>query len=164
MISSTLKLLSMILLRNLPTLEQIYQLFMGTSETKTRSLKQLKIMVSLGQSMLEEWSMTDALLPTHLNISASIFVAQRCLLLDALGKCGVKMVVQASTRSVYGQRLDNKIKLDESSERRKSRPINPYGASKVGADERRIKISSSDPDTSSTAHTRSSDTDNLSCC
>ena len=53
------------------------------------------------------------------------------LLLDALGKCGVKMVVQASTRSAFGQRKDNNTKLDESADRR---PINPYGASKVGAD------------------------------
>jgi len=53
------------------------------------------------------------------------------MLLDALGKCGVKMVVQASTRSVYGQRVDNTIKLDETADRR---PVNPYGATKVGAD------------------------------
>ena len=53
------------------------------------------------------------------------------LLLDALGKCGVKMIVQASTRSVFGQRKDNSTKLKEDADRR---PINPYGASKVGAD------------------------------
>lgn len=53
------------------------------------------------------------------------------MLLDALGKCGVKMVVQASTRSVFGQRKDNNTKLKEDADRR---PINPYGASKVGAD------------------------------
>jgi len=53
------------------------------------------------------------------------------LLLDALGKCGVRMVVQASTRSVFGQRADNDILLDENAPRR---PINPYGASKVAAD------------------------------
>ena len=53
------------------------------------------------------------------------------MLLDALGKCGVKMVVQASTRSVFGQRADNSTKLKEDAVRR---PINPYGASKVGAD------------------------------
>jgi len=53
------------------------------------------------------------------------------LLLDALGKCGVKMVVQASTRSVFGQRADNTLSLNEHADRR---PINPYGASKVGAD------------------------------
>mmetsp|Transcript_7650 Transcript_7650/g.10901 ORF Transcript_7650/g.10901 Transcript_7650/m.10901 type:complete len:394 (+) Transcript_7650:81-1262(+) len=52
-------------------------------------------------------------------------------LLDALGKCGVKMVVQASTRSVFGQRTNNDVTLDERADRR---PINPYGASKVGAD------------------------------
>lgn len=53
------------------------------------------------------------------------------LLLDALGKCGVRMVVQASTRSVFGQRADNDTLLDEHAPRR---PINPYGASKVAAD------------------------------
>jgi UDP-glucuronate 4-epimerase len=53
------------------------------------------------------------------------------ILLDVLGKCGVKMVVQASTRSVYGQREDNTVHLDESADRR---PVNPYGASKVAAD------------------------------
>jgi UDP-glucuronate 4-epimerase len=53
------------------------------------------------------------------------------ILLDALGKCGVKMVVQASTRSVFGERIDNTVKLYESSERR---PVNPYGATKVAAD------------------------------
>lgn len=52
-------------------------------------------------------------------------------LLEALGKSGVKMVVQASTRSVFGQRSDNSTYLDENAERR---PINPYGASKVAAD------------------------------
>mmetsp|Transcript_3781 Transcript_3781/g.5775 ORF Transcript_3781/g.5775 Transcript_3781/m.5775 type:complete len:391 (-) Transcript_3781:131-1303(-) len=52
-------------------------------------------------------------------------------LLDTLGQCGVKMVVQASTRSVFGQRVNNEELLTENSERR---PINPYGASKVGAD------------------------------
>ncbi len=52
-------------------------------------------------------------------------------LLDALGASGVKMVVQASTRSVYGQREDNGACLTESADRR---PVNPYGASKVGSD------------------------------
>mmetsp|Transcript_11 Transcript_11/g.19 ORF Transcript_11/g.19 Transcript_11/m.19 type:complete len:366 (-) Transcript_11:228-1325(-) len=52
-------------------------------------------------------------------------------LLDALGKCGVKRVVQASTRSVFGQRVNNDTYLTETADRR---PINPYGASKVGAD------------------------------
>ena len=52
-------------------------------------------------------------------------------LLDALGQCGVKMVVQASTRSVFGQRDVNEVYLTEKSNRR---PVNPYGASKVGAD------------------------------
>ena len=52
-------------------------------------------------------------------------------LLDALGQCGVKMVVQVSTRSVFGQRDDNGIYLIEEAARR---PVNPYGASKVGAD------------------------------
>ena len=41
------------------------------------------------------------------------------------------MVVQASTRSVFGQRSDNAELLDETALRR---PINPYGVSKVGAD------------------------------
>ena len=54
-----------------------------------------------------------------------------CQLLDALGKCGVKMVVQASTRSVFGQRVDNDESLDENAARR---PINPYGVSKVASD------------------------------
>jgi len=53
------------------------------------------------------------------------------ILLDALGSSGVKMVVQASTRSVFGQRENNDIYLDEDADRR---PVNPYGASKVGAD------------------------------
>ena len=52
-------------------------------------------------------------------------------LLDALGQSGVKMVVQASTRSVFGQRKENEDNLTERADRR---PINPYGASKVGAD------------------------------
>ena len=52
-------------------------------------------------------------------------------LLDALGQCGVKMVVQASTRSVFGQRDVNEVYLTEKSN---LRPVNPYGASKVGAD------------------------------
>lgn len=52
-------------------------------------------------------------------------------LLDALGQCGVKMVVQASTRSVFCQRDVNEVYLTEKSNRR---PVNPYGASKVGAD------------------------------
>lgn len=52
-------------------------------------------------------------------------------LLAALGECGVKMVVQASTRSVYGEVKDNNTYLDEKSERR---PVNPYGAAKVGSD------------------------------
>ena len=52
-------------------------------------------------------------------------------LLAALGESGVKMVVQASTRSVYGERKDNGVHLTERAERR---PVNPYGASKIGAD------------------------------
>ena len=52
-------------------------------------------------------------------------------LLDALGASGVKMVVQASTRSVFGQREHNGACLTESADRR---PVNPYGASKVGSD------------------------------
>lgn len=52
-------------------------------------------------------------------------------LLSALGESGVKMVVQASTRSVFGQRDVNEVFLTEQSNRR---PVNPYGASKVGAD------------------------------
>ncbi len=51
--------------------------------------------------------------------------------LDALGKSGVKVAVQASTRSVYGERLDNDVYLTEKADRL---PVNPYGASKVGAD------------------------------
>ena len=38
------------------------------------------------------------------------------ILLDALGKCGVKMVVQASTRSVFGQRTNNGTILHETAE------------------------------------------------
>ena len=53
------------------------------------------------------------------------------ILLDALGKCGVKMVVQASTRSVFGQRTNNGTILHETADRRH---IKPYGATKVGAD------------------------------
>ena len=52
-------------------------------------------------------------------------------LYDALGQCGVKTVVQASTRSVFGQRDNNHTYLTESADRR---PVNPFGASKVGAD------------------------------
>ena len=52
-------------------------------------------------------------------------------LLDALGSSGVKVVIQASTRSVFGQRADNGVYLTEKADRR---PVNPYGASKVGAD------------------------------
>ena len=52
-------------------------------------------------------------------------------LLSALGESGVKMVVQASTRSVFGERDPNVAFLTEQSNRR---PINPYGATKVGAD------------------------------
>lgn len=52
-------------------------------------------------------------------------------LLDCLGRSGVKMVVQASTRSVFGQRADNSTLLTEKADRR---PVNPYGASKVGSD------------------------------
>mmetsp|Transcript_2593 Transcript_2593/g.3982 ORF Transcript_2593/g.3982 Transcript_2593/m.3982 type:complete len:354 (+) Transcript_2593:44-1105(+) len=52
-------------------------------------------------------------------------------LLDALGNSGVKHIVQASTRSVFGQRDDNDVCLTEKADRR---PVNPYGASKVGAD------------------------------
>ena len=51
-------------------------------------------------------------------------------LLSALGEMGVKMVVQASTRSTFGER-DNNIYLTEKSARR---PVNPYGATKVAAD------------------------------
>lgn len=53
-------------------------------------------------------------------------------LLDALGKCGVKMVVQASTTSVFGQRKANhRGKSQENVDRH---PINPYGASMAAAD------------------------------
>jgi len=68
---------------------------------------------------------------THPEEYIDVNIRGTAILLDALGKCGVKMVVQASTRSVFGQRTDNSNKLDENSDRR---PINPYGASKVGAD------------------------------
>lgn len=51
-------------------------------------------------------------------------------LLDTLGKCGVKMVVQPSTRSVFGAN-DQSLALKEGDDRR---PINPYGASKVATD------------------------------
>ena len=54
-----------------------------------------------------------------------------CILLDTLGQCGVKMVVQASTRSVFGQVDDNDTYLTETAIRR---PVNPYGATKVAAD------------------------------
>lgn len=54
-----------------------------------------------------------------------------CTLLSALGESGVKMVVQASTRSVYGERKDNNTYLTEDADRR---PVNPYGAAKVGSD------------------------------
>jgi len=52
------------------------------------------------------------------------------MLLDTLGKCGVKMVVQPSTRSVFGANNQEKS-LNEHADRR---PINPYGASKVATD------------------------------
>lgn len=52
-------------------------------------------------------------------------------LLNALGKNGVKMVVQASTRSVFGEVDCNDTKLSEDAPRR---PVNPYGATKVAAD------------------------------
>ena len=52
------------------------------------------------------------------------------MLLDTLGKCGVKMVVQPSTRSVFGANNQDKS-LNEHADRR---PINPYGASKVATD------------------------------
>jgi len=58
-------------------------------------------------------------------------VVGTAMLLDALGKSGVKMVVQASTRSVFGERPDSTVVLDENAPRR---PINPYGVSKVAAD------------------------------
>lgn len=68
---------------------------------------------------------------THPAEYIDVNIRGTAMLLDALGKCGVKMVVQASTRSVFGQRLNNSEYLDETAARR---PINPYGASKVGAD------------------------------
>mmetsp|Transcript_21229 Transcript_21229/g.31887 ORF Transcript_21229/g.31887 Transcript_21229/m.31887 type:complete len:367 (-) Transcript_21229:110-1210(-) len=68
---------------------------------------------------------------THPEEYIDVNIRGTALLLDALGKCGVKNVVQASTRSVFGQRQNNDEKLDEKADRR---PINPYGASKVGAD------------------------------
>lgn len=68
---------------------------------------------------------------THPAEYIDVNISGTAVLLDALGKCGVKMVVQASTRSVYGQRSDNNTLLEENSPRR---PINPYGASKVAAD------------------------------
>lgn len=39
-------------------------------------------------------------------------------LLDALGECGVEVVVQASTRNVFGQREDAIVPLSESADRR----------------------------------------------
>ena len=68
---------------------------------------------------------------THPEEYIDVNIRGTALLLDALGKSGVKMVVQASTRSVFGQRANNDTKLKEDADRR---PINPYGASKVGAD------------------------------
>jgi len=68
---------------------------------------------------------------THPKEYIDVNICGTAMLLDALGKCGVKMVVQASTSSVFGQRADNGKELGEDADRR---PINPYGASKVGAD------------------------------
>ena len=51
-------------------------------------------------------------------------------MLNTLGKCGVKMVVQPSTRSVFGANNPD-YPLHESCDRR---PVNPYGASKVATD------------------------------
>jgi len=68
---------------------------------------------------------------THPEDYIDVNIRGTALLLDALGKCNVKVVVQASTRSVFGQRSNNTTKMDETADRR---PINPYGASKVGAD------------------------------
>jgi len=68
---------------------------------------------------------------THPEEYIDVNIRGTAILLDALGKCGVKMVVQASTRSVFGQRTNNGTILHETADRR---PINPYGATKVGAD------------------------------
>jgi len=68
---------------------------------------------------------------THPEEYIDVNIRGTAMLLDALGKSGVKMMVQASTRSVFGQRSDNETKLGEDADRL---PINPYGVSKVGAD------------------------------
>jgi len=68
---------------------------------------------------------------THPEEYIDVNIRGTAMLLDALGKSGVEMVVQASTRSVFGQRDNNNTELTETADRR---PINPYGASKVGAD------------------------------
>ena len=52
-------------------------------------------------------------------------------LLKCLAENGIKIVIQASTRSVFGQVTDNNQLMNEKSVRR---PINPYGATKVATD------------------------------
>ena len=52
-------------------------------------------------------------------------------LLRILGEHGVKTVVHASTRSVFGQVVNNNTEWDENAPRL---PINPYGATKVATD------------------------------
>ena len=51
--------------------------------------------------------------------------------LKALDEAGVKKVIVASTRSVYGERSDSSEVLKETSE---CRPVNPYGVSKGAAE------------------------------
>ena len=68
---------------------------------------------------------------THPEEYIDVNIRGTATLLDALGQCGVKRVVQASTRSVFGQRDNNETYLDEKADRRQ---INPYGASKVWTD------------------------------
>eukprot|EP00483_Globobulimina_turgida_P004190 UN04198 len=52
-------------------------------------------------------------------------------LLKLLAENNIKTVIQASTRSVFGQVSDNTTLMNETSERL---PINPYGATKVAMD------------------------------
>lgn len=53
------------------------------------------------------------------------------ILLKILAENDIKTVIQASTRSVFGQVINNNQLIDEKTERL---PINPYGATKVATD------------------------------